>query len=178
MSVYPQAFIDYLVYFHTQRDFFECHEVLEEYWKEHPDDPLASAYVGLIQVAVSLYHQRRFNLPGAGKMLKSALNILNDADMMKLGIDAVRFRRELQTRLEQLSESDFQYEDMDIPLADPLLQDLCLKLSTVKKLTWQTPSNLTDHYLIHKHTLRDRSVVIAERERSRQMKQAAKRRKG
>ena len=32
--VYPEAYIEYLMYFHGNRDYFECHEVLEEYWKE------------------------------------------------------------------------------------------------------------------------------------------------
>jgi predicted metal-dependent hydrolase len=178
MSDYPQAIIDYLVYFHAERDFFECHEVLEEYWKEHPGDPLGRAYVGLIQVAVSLYHQRRGNLPGARKMLQSALNILTDADLTRLGIDYAHFRKELTLRLELLEAPDFQYEDINIPIADPHLQALCLKESSGKELTWEKPSNFSDMYLIHKHTLRDRSPVIAERERNRQLKNAAKREQG
>ncbi len=32
--MYPNAYLDYLVYFHGHRDYFECHEVLEEYWKK------------------------------------------------------------------------------------------------------------------------------------------------
>ena len=42
---YPEAFISYLIEFHATRDYFECHELLEEYWKAHPGDPLA----GLVQ---------------------------------------------------------------------------------------------------------------------------------
>jgi predicted metal-dependent hydrolase len=179
MPNYPQAYIKYLIYFHAERDFFECHEVLEEYWKEHPVDPLGSAYVGLIQVAVSLYHQRRHNLAGALKMLRSALNILTDADMTELGIDGAAFREILTRRLESLGAPDeFHYEDLDIPLSDPQLQAVCLEHCSGSMLIWQRPSDLGDTHLIHKHTLRDRSSVIAERERSWQIKLAAKRDKG
>lgn len=32
--MYPAEYLEYLVYFHADRDYFECHEILEEYWKE------------------------------------------------------------------------------------------------------------------------------------------------
>ncbi|NHN30792.1 DUF309 domain-containing protein [Paenibacillus agricola] len=176
MSSYPKAYMDYLIYFHAERDFFECHEVLEEYWKEHPGDPLGSAYVGLIQVAVSFYHQRRHNLAGALKMLRSATHLLKDEDMLKLGIDGAAFRKLLLLCLERLeSPAEFQYVDMDIPLADAGLQALCVEHCRVKQLVWQGASNFSDTHLINKHTLRDRSAVIKERERSLQMKLEAKR---
>ncbi|MDF2961426.1 MAG: hypothetical protein K0S39_3161 [Paenibacillus sp.] len=175
MSKYPQAYIDYLIYFHTERDFFECHEVMEDYWKKHPGDPLAKAYVGCIQVAVSMYHGRRGNLAGAMKMLRSALNNLSDSDLLKLGIAPALFRAQFTARLEQLAEPGFRYEDLNLPLSDPELEELCIKQSLEKNLIWQGSSDMTDTYLIHKHTLRDRSPVIVERERSRRMKLAAKR---
>jgi predicted metal-dependent hydrolase len=175
MSNYPQAYIEYLIYFHAERDFFECHEVMEEYWKEHPGDPLSSAYVGCIQTAVSMYHQRRGNRPGAVKMLRSALNMFTDADLVKLGIAAAEFRARLTERLELLAEPDFQYSDLNIPLSDSELTALCLELCAERQLIWQSTSNLTDTYLIHKHTLRDRGPVVTERERSIQLKHAAKR---
>jgi predicted metal-dependent hydrolase len=175
MTKYPQAFIDYLIYFHAERDFFECHEVLEEYWKEHPADPLASAYVGCIQVAVALYHQRRGNLAGAVKMLGSSLNNFRDEDLLQLGIEPVQFRAKLLVRLEQLADSRIPYSDFNIPLSDPKLEALCVELCIERKLVWQGSSDFTNTFLIHKHTLRDRSEVIAEREQSRQNKQAAKR---
>ncbi|PZE21870.1 DUF309 domain-containing protein [Paenibacillus xerothermodurans] len=174
MSHYPQAFIDYLIHFHAERDFFECHEVLEEYWKEHPDDPLNKAYVGCIQVAVSMYHQRRGNLAGAVKLLRNALGNLTDEDMHRLGIEAAAFRERLQERLRELNKPDFQYRDLNIPLADPDLLSLCRERCAATNLTWQCPSNFDDTYLINKHTLRDRSGVIAERERSRHAKTAAR----
>ncbi|MCU6798108.1 DUF309 domain-containing protein [Paenibacillus sp. WQ 127069] len=179
MQKYPQAYINYLIYFHAERDYFECHEVLEEYWKDHPGDLWASTYVGLIQVAVSLYHWRRHNYAGAEKMLRSALTQLKDTDLVQLGIEAKVFRTRLSGRLEALENpDDRQYEDLDIPLADPQLEVLCLEHCSVNELTWLSPSDLNNTQLIHKHTLRDRAPVILERERSRQLKLLAKRDKG
>ncbi len=50
--------------FREQR-WFECHEVLEELWRETPRGPAREYLQGLIQLAVSLEHWRRENPRGA-----------------------------------------------------------------------------------------------------------------
>lgn len=74
--MYPKAYIQFLIHFHGDYDYFECHEVLEEYWKLKPRGKRDHHWVGLIQIAVSLYHQRRLNWNGAAKMIKRAIAIL------------------------------------------------------------------------------------------------------
>ncbi|WP_282935510.1 DUF309 domain-containing protein [Paenibacillus sp. RC67] len=170
MSSYPQAYIDYLIYFHAERDYFECHEVMEEYWKEHPGDPLALCYVGLIQIAVALYHQRRNNLKGAQKMMASAINNLTNDGMLALGLDPVVLKKLLQERLSQMSNSNTNYEDLNLPLTDTELVSECVKRCTESSLHWQCQSDFSNTFVIHKHKLRDRSSVIAEREQSRMTK--------
>ena len=32
--LFHPLFVDYCAYFNGNEDYFECHEVLEEYWKE------------------------------------------------------------------------------------------------------------------------------------------------
>ncbi|MBE1441768.1 DUF309 domain-containing protein [Paenibacillus sp. OAS669] len=167
MSQYPQAYIDYLIYFHAERDYFECHEVMEAYWKEHPGDPLASCYVGLIQIAVALYHQRRNNLNGARKMMASAMTNLTDEGMQALGIDPKSLRSMLQERLTQLAAEAPVFEDINLPLTDVQLVEACRKRCEESSLHWQCASDFSNGRLIHKHKLRDRSSVIAEREQSR-----------
>lgn len=44
MADYEPLYIDYLIYFNRDQDYFECHEVLEELWLECDRDPL---YKGL-----------------------------------------------------------------------------------------------------------------------------------
>ncbi len=151
--------------------FFECHEVLEEYWKEHPEDPNSEAYVGLIQVAVSLYHQRRGNLSGAVKMLTSAIQRLDKERLERLGIDGEKFRERLQARLQEcMDPASFIYSDLDIPLKDETLTTLCGQACARTGKVWGQPTDMNDAFLIHKHTLRDRSTVVAERELQKQLK--------
>lgn len=171
--MYPEAYIDYLIHFHASRDWFECHEILEEYWKEHPDDPKSRTWVGLIQVAVGLYHHRRGNRSGALKMIAASLRNMDDRHLAELGIDAAAFREGVERRLALLSSrEDPPFADLDIPLADERLIGLCVGRCGDRGLRWKQPSDPNDLYLWNKHTLRDRSGVIEARHR-----EAEKRRK-
>lgn len=166
VSAFPEAYVQYLLYFHGERDYFECHEVLEEYWKNNPDSPLREAWVGLIQVAVGMYHERRHNFRGAYKMLASALQKLTDRDLRKLGIAAEEFRDILAHRLEQLTgerQADHVFRDINIPLVDEELIIMCKEQCAMQGVEWGRPSDLSAEYLVHKHKLRDRSDVVAER---------------
>ncbi len=75
--MYPKAYVAFLHEFHTTRDYFECHEILEEFWKEDPPDQRKKYWVGLIQLAVALYHQRRGNGKGAKRLISNSLHILD-----------------------------------------------------------------------------------------------------
>lgn len=172
VNTYPEPYIDYLTCFHAERDFFECHEILEEYWKKHRRSELSQAWLGLIQVAVSLYHQRRGNLAGARKMMKNAIANLCENDLKALGIAAVSFLDLLADRYRMLMESPLTpYEDLNIPIADDALLKLCLKECKRRGILWNQPSDLTNEYIMLKHTMRDRSDVIEfrlqEKERRR-----------
>ena len=54
-------YLAFLVYFNRDRDYFECHEVMEELWLAQESDPL---YKGLLQIAVGLFHFRYGNVIG------------------------------------------------------------------------------------------------------------------
>jgi predicted metal-dependent hydrolase len=56
------------------REFFACHDVLEEVWSETLDD--REFYQGLIHAAVALFHFGEGNLGGARKMAGSAMRYL------------------------------------------------------------------------------------------------------
>lgn len=172
--MYPDAYIEYLFHFHSDRDLFECHEVLEEYWKEHPDDPKGNTWVGLIQVAVALYHQRRGNRAGAVKMMATSLRNMNVEHLAELGIDAPVFRRDVERRLELLEDETLPFADFDIPLADGALIHACMQLCEQRGIRWKQPSDLNDRFLMNKHTLRDRSDVIEARTRQLTRRRTAK----
>lgn len=160
---YPDSYISYLVEYHATRDYFECHELLEEYWKEHPEDPYSQEWVALIQLAVGHYHERRGNLAGASKMYTQALNKLNRESLSQLGLDGNHIMMELANRLHQLTQGSLPYVDMNLNLIDPELMRLCELACMERGLQWGTASRLDDEALIHRHTLRDRSEVIAAR---------------
>jgi uncharacterized protein len=164
LKAYPQAYIEYLVHFHGSRDWFECHEILEEHWKEDSDQGMATAWVALIQAAVALYHERRGNLAGARKMLGSAIDKCSDVDWSVLGIDGAGWLELLRKRNQQLHDETYDsFVDLDIPLLDPELVRSCLQLCDRYGYVWRSPSNMADRELVHRHTRRDRSKVIEER---------------
>ncbi|MDU2242934.1 MAG: DUF309 domain-containing protein [Paenibacillus sp.] len=118
---YEPLFVAYLVYFNRDRDYFECHEVLEELWLERGHDPL---YKGLLQIAVGLFHARRGNLSGGRKMLLSALERLSPYPELTLGIDLGKLRRETDEYVRAMADGEnqaFAYYDLTIHLLDPVL---------------------------------------------------------
>ncbi|MBN6189210.1 DUF309 domain-containing protein [Aneurinibacillus sp. BA2021] len=161
--MYPEALIDYLVYFHADRDFFECHEVLEDYWKSLPKEERSLFWVGLIQIAVGLYHQRRNNFAGAEKMFTGALQRLTVEELEKHGFIGQELIDRLIVRKKECVEHQL-YTDMDLPLRSSSLLKACLQRCRERKVQWLSPSDLENEFLLHKHALRDRSDVIAERE--------------
>ena len=170
--MYPDAYIAYLAHFHGDRDYFECHELLEEYWKSLPDEQRSILWVGLIQIAVSLYHQRRGNFPGADKMMKSAIRILDKERpaLANLGLDPVALIDQLMKTSQEI-EQQAPYVSIELPIIDEQLIDRCTQWCKEHGMTFCQPSNLSEPLLIHRHTLRDRSEVIRERERSLLAKQ-------
>lgn len=140
--MHPQLhplFIDYCAHF-TLGDYFECHEVAEDYWKQLALGDKNHALVGYIQLAASLYHQRRGNTVGAQKLRISAERILLAAD------DVFFTYTDRQSLLTNAS----------LQMQETLQQLVATRVATLPKLD--------EHFIKHKHTLRDRSEVIAARQ--------------
>ncbi|MBD2869855.1 DUF309 domain-containing protein [Paenibacillus arenilitoris] len=164
MTNFPNAYVSYLTEFHASRDFFECHELLEEYWKEHPGDALAEAWVGLIQLAVALYHQRRGNFRGALMMFGQAERKLSADALDRLCIERESLQAELAERIEALKGGEpLVYADMNLRITSDRLSALCLAQCEERGWTWGAPSPMKDDSIVHRHKLRDRTDVIAAR---------------
>ena len=73
----------------NNREFFQCHEVLEEAWapKRGPRRVFLQA---LIHVAVGFYHCQRGNPDGASRQLRKALRKLDAYLPSCEGVDAAR----------------------------------------------------------------------------------------
>ena len=54
----------------NQREYFECHETLENIWNREPR-PIRTLYKGILQVGVGCYHLLRGNYHGAVVKLES-----------------------------------------------------------------------------------------------------------
>ncbi|WP_400163260.1 DUF309 domain-containing protein [Brevibacillus sp. TJ4] len=170
--MYPKPYLDYLVFFHAKRDYFECHEILEEHWKSDPPGERKPVWVALIQIAVSLYHHRRSNWQGAAKMMANAVRLVEQQQvaLAKLGLDGPRLAQLLHERLEAI-EAGAPYHSLNLPVADPALQRAYEQACAEQNLPLQQESDLDDHFLLNKHTLRDRRDVFDERLRQLELRQ-------
>lgn len=160
-TLYPTAYIKYLFHFHTDRDYFECHELLEEHWKQ---DGKKQVWAALIQIAVALYHHRRGNNPGAKRMMQKAISSLEQEKdaILRLGLDDVQLKSLLKHYVKRIEEGK-PYKSICLPITDEALLQTCLALCAKKGVIWGQKSDVTNEFLLHKHALRDRSDVIAAR---------------
>lgn len=156
--MYPTHYIEYLAHFHGTRDYFECHEVLEEYWKKVEPKNRNSVWVFLIQLAVCMYHFRRGNRKGASILISKCLNHLH---MHKMTLSELQINPEkLQLQLEELKISidhNHAYSSMNLPIEGPGLITEVEHICMLWGVVYGKPSDLDDSFLIHKHKLRNRS---------------------
>ncbi|MCY9664143.1 DUF309 domain-containing protein [Paenibacillus alginolyticus] len=128
MSTYDRLYVAYLYYFNDQRDYFECHEVMEELWLEEGRSPL---YQGLLQVAVGLYHHANGNVSGSIKLFSAGLDKLAPYPADTLGIDLERLIRdsgEYLNKLMRVEQEPFAPYDLTIQILDDELGELLAKL--------------------------------------------------
>ncbi|MFP5113459.1 DUF309 domain-containing protein [Bacillaceae bacterium C204] len=171
--MYPSEYIQFLAHFHGDRDYFECHELLEDYWKKTDPRNKDSIWVGLILLSVSAYHHRRNNFSGALRTLLKASKIFEfqPDSLAKLGINNIEFFQLLNEQVSTLQKGE-SYRSFSLPICDKALAELAKKACEQKGFMWGKESDLTDKLLIDRHKLRDRTSIIEER------KQSLKTRKG
>jgi Uncharacterized conserved protein len=178
MNAYPEAYADYLFEFHATRDYFECHEILEEYWKSLPDgDPDREVWVGLIQLAVALYHHRRGNAAGAVKMYRGAAARLRPETLDRLGLDGAAVRElaaESARRLEA-EGAGAVYRAVNLPIRDGRLRQQLQERAHRLGLSWGADDPLEDA-IVRRHALRDRTDVVEARAKAAAERSAASRR--
>lgn len=152
------AFVQFLSYFNGNRDYFECHEVLEEYWKEVAPRDRQHPLTGWIQLATGLYHWRRGNFRGATTILNKACTTLQTSTTSPFveKIDTAALLQQLKHLQKAVSEQQ-PYQAMTLRILDEELNN------KVQQAMKDLP--LADsHFLTHKHRLRDRTEVLKERD--------------
>lgn len=100
-GAYDPRYLRFLDLFNRDRDYYECHDVMEDLWLEEGRKPLLQ---GLLQVAVGLYHLENGNRPGAVKLLTAALEKLACYPDTALGIDLERLRQDAGRCCQQLKQ--------------------------------------------------------------------------
>lgn len=162
--MYPQEYIRYLAHFHGDRDYFECHEILEDYWKNQERGNKNSVWVGLIQLAVSCYHHRRSNFSGAKKTLEKAREIFKKEEqcLSSLGLNKMEFFTLLNERYIAI-EKNQPYSSFNLPINDPHLIQQCQTHCLKHGIIWGNHSDLNNNSLVDRHKLRDRTSIISKR---------------
>jgi len=122
MQTYDRLYVDFIYYFNIERDYFECHEVMEELWLEEGRKPL---YQGLLQIAVGLYHHWNGNVGGSIKLFSQGIEKLQHFSSPILGIDLamiVEESRQYVQKLLNIAEGPFEFYDLNLILVDPILE--------------------------------------------------------
>ncbi len=89
----------------NQREFFECHEVLEEAWTPERD-PRRLFLQSLIHVAVGFYHHQQGNPVGAIRQLRKALRKMSNYLPEQEAVDTARLHREAEAVLAAIEASE------------------------------------------------------------------------
>jgi predicted metal-dependent hydrolase len=122
MIGYDRLYVEFIYYFNIERDYFECHEVMEELWLEEGRKPL---FQGLLQIAVGLYHHRNGNVGGAIKLFTQGIDKLQSFPKLTLGIDLaaiVEESRDYVEKLLKIEQTSFEFYDLNIIIVDPELE--------------------------------------------------------
>ncbi|MEO2034432.1 MAG: DUF309 domain-containing protein [Planctomycetaceae bacterium] len=85
----------------NEREFFECHDVFEDFWSELVG-PEKTFFHGLIHAAVCLFHFEGGNLGGARKMYGSCVAYLQTFEPEFCGVDVTRLLTDLEFCFEEL----------------------------------------------------------------------------
>ncbi|WP_245596141.1 DUF309 domain-containing protein [Paenibacillus taiwanensis] len=125
---YDRLYVAFVKLFNEERDYYACHDVMEELWLEEGRKPI---YQGLLQVAVGLHHWHNGNNAGAVKLWEAALHKLDSYADLELGIRLDLLRHDTLRLLEALQRSEdvVPLEHLTITIADYELADAVLACS-------------------------------------------------
>ncbi|SFM49285.1 DUF309 domain-containing protein [Psychrobacillus psychrodurans] len=154
------SFVAFLKHFNETFDYFECHELLEDYWKEVSPRHKNHALTALILLATSMYHWRRGNLTGAIKTMRTSIKrmeITKNSPFFE-NLNFQKLTKNMTNALELMTNSQ-KFQGFTIDITNPSLQ------TQVSRVHLETNEDI--HFLIHKHMLRDRSEILEEREREK-----------
>ncbi|WP_107942365.1 DUF309 domain-containing protein [Metasolibacillus fluoroglycofenilyticus] len=148
-------FVQYCAYFNGNEDYFECHEVLEEYWKEIAPGDRQHILVGFVQLATGLYHWRRGNTNGALRTLQKAKKCLQSNSPFFDMVNQADVLQKLSKSIYAIQAGEtFQAFQLTI-INEQFAQLVKVQIAQLEAVPHT--------FLRDKHKLRDRSDIVAER---------------
>ncbi len=91
----------------NEKDFFECHEVIEDLWLETPsDDPNRDLYKGVIQAAAAIYQWQREIMSGAHGLHKTSVKYLKPYEPAALGLNVEKMVKEMNAFFKDFDEKN------------------------------------------------------------------------
>jgi uncharacterized protein len=172
---YPHQYTEFLAEYHGSRDFFECHEIMEEYWKQQKGSRHEGCWLVFVRISVACYHGRRGNWAGARKLMAKAAEEVDPLKMSELGLHGDQLARMVTETSRQWNEIIHPvYCDLDLPIADSRLTEEGVRVCKEKGWDWRMPSSQADEYIVHKHLLRDRTDVVKTRKLSAERKKRSR----
>lgn len=152
-------FVQFIVYFNNNQDYFECHEVLEEYWKSIPASDKEHPLTTYILLATGMYHWRRGNFTGAIRTLRKVENKLPTfSSYYKEDIDFQQLIGHVKYTVERVKK-ELPFESFSFTITSLTLQ---AQIELAKQSMILLPFG--SEAVIHKHMLRDRSDILRERD--------------
>ena len=155
--LFHRLYVDYCSYFNGNQDYFECHEVLEEYWKQQAPGDKVHPLVGYVQLATGMYHWRRNNDIGAMKILKKALTnfSMNEGSLYFDYINFDELYQNTKTAIDAI-ENGKSFQPFQLTfITEEFSQKVEARINELP--------TLADDFLLHKHMLRDRSDILEAR---------------
>jgi predicted metal-dependent hydrolase len=98
----PSKFLEGIGQF-NRGDYFECHETLEAVWMNEKGK-IRDLYKGILQIGVAVYHAKRSNLKGAGRLVASGMELLSPFAPECMGIDVAHLLQSAGRFSEELNE--------------------------------------------------------------------------
>ena len=99
----------------NEKDFFECHEVIEALWLETPsEDPYRDLYKGVIQAAAAIYQWERGILSGAHGLYKTSVKYLKKYEPRALGLNVEKLIRDLEHFFHDLKKESIPILEFEV----------------------------------------------------------------
>ncbi len=113
-----EQYVEYVELF-NERNFYDCHEVLEELWLDY-EGPARKYYQGLIHLASAYLLLMRGNMRGCRARFASTLGYFSEYPTTYMGLDLEPLRVNVALWLDRLDGSDpgarLRYVDSDVPM--------------------------------------------------------------